>query len=74
MYPADWSDPQKPKAKLRLLYEVAPMGMIVEQAGGGASTGLERVLDLVATDYHQRAAAILGSPEDVATAEEFYRR
>ncbi len=74
MYPADWSDPKKPKAKLRLLYEVAPMGLIVEQAGGRASTGLERVLDLVATDYHQRAAVILGSPEDVATADEFYRR
>jgi fructose-1,6-bisphosphatase I len=74
MYPADWSDPKKPKAKLRLLYEVAPMGMIVEQAGGRASTGLERVLDLVATEYHQRAAVILGSPEDVAMADEFYRR
>lgn len=74
MYPADWSDPQKPKAKLRLLYEVAPMGMIVEQAGGGATTGLERVLDLVAAEYHQRSAVILGSPEDVAAAEEFYRR
>jgi fructose-1,6-bisphosphatase I len=74
MYPADWSDPRKPKAKLRLLYEVAPMGMIVEQAGGWASTGFERVLDLVATDYHQRAAVILGSPEDVAMADEFYRR
>jgi fructose-1,6-bisphosphatase I len=74
MYPADWSDPVKPKAKLRLLYEVAPMGMIVEQAGGRASTGLERVLDLVATDYHQRAAVILGSPEDVTMADEFYRR
>jgi fructose-1,6-bisphosphatase I len=74
MYPADWSDPKKPKAKLRLLYEVAPMGMIVEQAGGRASTGLERVLDIVATDYHQRAAVILGSPDDVATADEFYRR
>ena len=74
MYPADWSDPKKPKAKLRLLYEVAPMGMIVEQAGGRASTGLERVLDLVATEYHQRASVILGSPEDVAMADEFYRR
>ncbi|MGH7301455.1 MAG: class 1 fructose-bisphosphatase, partial [Candidatus Rokuibacteriota bacterium] len=74
MYPADWSDPGKPKAKLRLLYEVAPMGLIVEQAGGRASTGLERVLDVVATDYHQRAAVILGSPEDVAAADEFYRR
>jgi fructose-1,6-bisphosphatase I len=74
MYPADCSDPKKPKPKLRLLYEVAPMGLIVEQAGGRASTGWERVLDVVATDYHQRAAVILGSPEDVATADEFYRR
>lgn len=74
MYPADWSDPRKPKAKLRLLYEVAPMSFIVEQAAGRASTGFERALDLVATDYHQRAAIILGSPEDVAMADEFYRR
>jgi fructose-1,6-bisphosphatase I len=74
MYPADWSDPRKPKAKLRLLYEVAPMSFIVEQAAGRSSTGFERVLDLVATDYHQRAAIILGSPEDVAMADEFYRR
>jgi fructose-1,6-bisphosphatase I len=74
MYPADCSDPKKPKAKLRLLYEVAPMGLLVEQAGGRASTGWERVLDVVATEYHQRAAVILGSPEDVAMADEFYRR
>jgi fructose-1,6-bisphosphatase I len=74
MYPVDWSDPKKPKSKLRLLYEVAPMGFIVEQAAGRASTGFERVLDVVATEYHQRAAVILGSPEDVAMADEFYRR
>jgi len=74
MYPADMSDPTKPKGKLRLLYEVAPMGMVVEQAGGRASTGTERVLELKATDYHQRAAIIVGSPEDVTLAEEFYRR
>ncbi len=74
MYPADWSDPKKPKPKLRLLYEVAPMGFIAEQAGGRASTGLDRVLALVATEYHQRAPIILGSPEDVDLAEQFYRR
>lgn len=74
MYPADFSDPAKPKPKLRLLYEVAPMGMLAEQAGGRASTGTERVLDLKATEYHQRAAVILGSPDDVALAEDFYRR
>jgi len=74
MYPADMRDPAKPKPKLRLLYEVAPMSMIVEQSGGRASTGTERVLDLKASDYHQRAAIIVGSPDDVALAEEFYRR
>ena len=74
LYPPDVTDPAKPKPKLRLLYEVAPMALICEQAGGRASTGLGRVLDLVATEYHQRAAVILGSPEDVALADEFYRR
>jgi fructose-1,6-bisphosphatase I len=67
-------DPAKPKGKLRLLYEVAPMGMIVEQAGGRASTGTGRVLDIKASEYHQRVAIIVGSPDDVALAEEFYRR
>ena len=74
MYPADCSDPAKPKSKLRLLYEVAPMAFLAEQAGGRASTGTERVLDLAASEYHQRAAVILGSPDDVALAEDFYRR
>jgi fructose-1,6-bisphosphatase I len=74
MYPADYTDPAKPKGKLRLLYEVAPMSFVMEQAGGAASTGTERCMELVAKEYHQRAAIILGSPEDVARAEEFYRR
>ena len=74
MYPSDYTDPGKPKPKLRLLYEVAPMAMIVEQAGGRASTGAERVLDVRATEYHQRAAILIGSPDDVAQAEDFYRR
>jgi fructose-1,6-bisphosphatase I len=74
MYPADMTDPAKPKPKLRLLYEVAPMAFVAEQAGGRASTGAGRCLDLVAKEYHQRAAILLGSPDDVALAEEFYRR
>jgi fructose-1,6-bisphosphatase I len=73
MYPADFSDPARPKPKLRLLYEVAPMSFVVEQAGGRASTGTQRVLEVEATEFHQRAAVILGSPDDVALAEEFYR-
>ncbi len=74
MYPADFTDPAKPKGKLRLLYEVAPISLVVEQAGGRSSTGTERCLELEAKEYHQRAAVILGSPDDVAKAEEFYRR
>ena len=74
MYPADMRDPTKPKAKLRLLYEVAPMSMVAEQAGGRSTTGTERVLDIKATEYHQRVSILVGSPDDVALAEEFYRR
>lgn len=73
MYPADMSDPAKPRPKLRLLYEVAPVAFLAEQAGGRASTGTERVLDLRAKDYHERAAIIVGSADDVALAEEFHR-
>lgn len=74
MYPADMRDPAKPKGKLRLLYEVAPMSMLAEQAGGRSSTGTERVLDIKATEYHQRVSILVGSPDDVALAEDFYRR
>ena len=74
MYPPDMSDPTKPKPKLRLLYEVAPMAFIAEQAGGRASTGTAPVLDLTAKDYHQRASILVGSADDVALAEQFYAR
>jgi fructose-1,6-bisphosphatase I len=74
MYPADMTDPAKPKPKLRLLYEVAPMAFVAEQAGGRASTGTQRVLDLEAKEYHQRAAILIGSADDVALAETYYSR
>ena len=48
------------------------MGMIVEQAGGAASTGRARVLDLVPEAPHPRVPLLIGSPEDVQLAEEFY--
>jgi len=73
MYPADMTDPAKPKPKLRLLYEVAPMAFVAEQAGGRASTGSGRVLDLDAKEYHQRAAILIGSVDDVTLAESYYR-
>jgi fructose-1,6-bisphosphatase I len=71
LYPPDMSDPAKPKPKLRLLYEVAPMAMIAEQAGGRATTGTERLLDLRPTELHQRVAIALGSPDDVRDYEDF---
>jgi fructose-1,6-bisphosphatase I len=71
LYPADCSDPANPKPKLRLLYEVAPMAMIAEQAGGAATTGRERILDIEVADIHQRTAVALGSPDDVREYQEF---
>jgi fructose-1,6-bisphosphatase I len=64
MYPRDTKDPVKP-GRLRLLYEANPIAMIVEQAGGGASTGRQRILDLEPSDIHQRVPVILGSRHEV---------
>ncbi|XP_070542889.1 fructose-1,6-bisphosphatase isozyme 2-like isoform X2 [Ptychodera flava] len=62
VYPAH---KKAPKGKLRLLYECNPMAYIIEQAGGIASTGTQRVLDVVPESIHQRVPIVLGSPEDV---------
>ncbi len=59
----------KPEGKLRLLYEANPMAMVVEHAGGKASTGTERILDLEPKALHQRVPLIIGSAEDVEQAE-----
>jgi fructose-1,6-bisphosphatase I len=64
MYPRDNKDPSKP-GRLRLMYEANPMAMIVEQAGGAATTGRERILDVQPTGLHQRVAVILGSKNEV---------
>jgi fructose-1,6-bisphosphatase I len=70
LYPAD---PKNKDGKLRLMYECAPMSMIMEQAGGRASNGTQRILDIVPTALHQRTPLLIGSEEDVALAESFYR-
>jgi fructose-1,6-bisphosphatase I len=62
MYPAD---AKTGKGKLRLLYECAPMAMLAEQAGGLATTGKERVLDVVPTQLHQRVPFVVGTKRDV---------
>jgi len=67
-YPADRS---KPKGHLRLLYEANPFAFLFEAAGGAASTGHGRVLDVRPGEIHERTPLILGSSEDVADAERF---
>ena len=74
LYPADCKDPKKPKPKLRLLYEAAPLAFIVEQAGGLASTGKERIMDIQATELHQKVPLIIGSKEDVLIYERFFNK
>jgi fructose-1,6-bisphosphatase len=64
MYPADTRDPAKP-GRLRLLYEANPMAMLIEQAGGAASTGRGRIQEVVPVSLHQRVPVILGSRNEV---------
>ena len=59
-----------PKGKLRLVYECNPMAFIIEQAGGKASNGYDRILDLDVTELHQRSAIFIGSENMVHKAEE----
>jgi len=70
LYPAD---PKNTNGKLRLMYECAPLAMVIEAAGGRASTGTQRILDLVPTALHQRVPLLIGSSEDVTLAESFYK-
>lgn len=68
LYPGETD---KPEGKLRLLYEANPLAMVVEQAGGRASTGAEPILSVRPKAVHQRVPLIIGSREDVETAEAF---
>ena len=70
MYPGDT---RNPNGKLRLLYEANPMAFIVEQAGGRASNGSQRMVDITPSSLHQRTPVFLGSEEDVLACEEFLR-
>lgn len=71
MYPADTKDPRKPHGKLRLLYEAAPLAMVVEQAGGRASNGVRDIMQIEPESLHQRVPLFIGSREDVDQAERF---
>jgi fructose-1,6-bisphosphatase I len=67
------SDKKSPGGKLRLLYEANPFAFVFEAAGGRATTGTERILDIVPTQLHQRVPLVLGSPKDVAVFEQFMK-
>lgn len=62
---------KKPEGKLRLLYESAPLALLIEQAGGRATTGTQEILDVVPEQLHERTPLIIGSKDDVALVESF---
>jgi fructose-1,6-bisphosphatase I/sedoheptulose-1,7-bisphosphatase len=72
MYPRDTKDPAKP-GRLRLLYEANPVGMVVEQAGGRASTGRQPVLGVKPSALHQRIGLVFGSKNEVERIERYHR-
>lgn len=67
-YPAD---AKSKNGKLRLLYEANPMAFLFEQAGGSATNGKDRILDLMPTELHQRTPLVIGSKDDVAAFRQF---
>ena len=71
MYPWDKREPEKP-GKLRLMYEANPMGWLVEQAGGAATNGRERILDIQPTKLHERVSVILGSKNEVERVTRYH--
>lgn len=68
MYP---EDKKNPNGKLRLLYEANPLAFIVEQAGGRATNGKDRILEIIPLNLHQRTPLFIGSEEDVKEAEKY---
>ncbi len=71
LYPRDARTPDKP-GKLRLMYEANPMSFIVEQAGGAATNGLQRILEVQPGQLHERVSVILGSKNEVARITQYH--
>ena len=71
MYPWDKREPEKP-GKLRLMYEANPMSWLIEQAGGAATNGKQRILELQPTQLHQRVSVILGSKNEVERVTQYH--
>jgi fructose-1,6-bisphosphatase I len=72
MYPWDQREPDKP-GKLRLMYEANPMAFLVEQAGGLATNGRDRILDLRPSKLHERVSVVLGSKTEVERVTRYHR-
>ena len=73
LYPLD-SETTAKGGRLRLLYEANPMALLIEAAGGKSTTGTQRILDVMPSSIHQRVPVILGSAEEVARVESWYKR
>ncbi|MDY7574923.1 class 1 fructose-bisphosphatase [Actimicrobium sp. CCI2.3] len=71
LYPRDSKDPAK-AGRLRLLYEANPIGFLMEQAGGAASTGYQSVMQVMPTAIHQRIGLIFGSKNEVELIERYH--
>jgi fructose-1,6-bisphosphatase I len=72
MYPADAREPDKP-GKLRLMYEANPMSFIIEQAGGAATNGTQRIMDIQPAGLHERVAVFLGSKSEVERVSSYHQ-
>ncbi len=68
MYPLHYKNPDKPEGKLRLLCEASPLAFVVEQAGGMATDGVRRIMEITPTELHQRVPLFIGSSSDVGDA------
>lgn len=73
MYPADTRDTKVP-GKLRLMYEANPMAFIVEQAGGAATNGSQRIMDIQPEKLHQRVPVFLGSKNEVERVTSYHQQ
>lgn len=71
MYPLDVKS-GSPKGKLRLMYEANPMGFLIEQAGGAATDGRTRILDIQPNALHQRVGVVLGDAKEVAIVQQYH--
>ena len=71
LYPWDQREPDKP-GKLRLMYEANPMAFLIEQAGGAATNGRQRILDVSPSKLHERVSVVLGSKNEVQRVTDYH--